>query len=350
MIRSAILVAATFALITGCTPSQPSTSQAAPVINGVNYVGVTVSDLERSTAFYSEIMDLEVVADDPFASTPAMESIVGAPQITAQTRMLRSVNAQFRLMQFDESPNVLQATAIPVQGPGIAHLCFQVAQSTNLYQNAIERGAVPIGDPDLVQLISRNPVYYGYATDPDGIVFEIEEVDIEKLPEERRAPHDYRIRHISLATGDMDRLVAFYGALLDTPNPRRVGGKNGISGERFDKVSGLPNSSVRMTWFQTRNLELEVFQYVSHPPAMPDTPRRLTDIGYNMIVFDVDDLDAAREKLLAAGGTLELERETLDGVPTLFGRDPDGNILAFQAAPETAVVSSRNFNGNGTGN
>ena len=125
MIRSAVAFAASVALITSCGPSQTPPAPADPVINGVNYVGVTVSDLERATAFYSEIMDLETVASDPFTTTPDMAPLAGAPQRSAQTRMLRSVNAQFRLMQFDDVANVSQAPALPVQGPGIAHLCFQ---------------------------------------------------------------------------------------------------------------------------------------------------------------------------------------------------------------------------------
>lgn len=349
MIRLALSIAATLYILTGCSPAPQTPLSSASVIKGVNYIGVTVTDLDRATDFYTEMMDLELVGSDPFIPAPSMSALVGSDQTRAQTRMLRSVNAQFRLMQFDQAAGITPAPAPPVQGPGIAHLCFQVAQSTNMYQRALDSGATPIGAPELVQLIGRNPVYYGYAHDQDGILFEIEEVDKEKLPEDRRPPNDYRIRHVSLATGDMDRLISFYSSLLDTPNPRQVGGSNGVSGERFDKVSGLTNSSIRMTWFQVRNLELEIFEYVSHPPQANDTPRTLTDVGYNMIVFDVADLDAARTKFLSAGGTLELESEQLDGAPAFFGRDPDGNILAFQAAEASSGVSSQNFSGNGTG-
>lgn len=350
MIRTALSIAATLSVLTCCSPAPSPPLNPDSVIKGVNYVGVTVTDLDRATAFYADVMDLDLVASDEFTTTPAMSALAGAEEMRAQTRLLRSVNAQFRLMQFDTKPGLSPRSAPPVQGPGIAHLCFQVAQSTNMYQRALDNGAAPIGDSELVQLISQNPVFYGYATDQDGILFEIEEVDKDQLPEDRRSENDYRIRHVSLATGDMDRLISFYSALFDTPNPRQIGGQNGISGERFDRVSGLKESSLRMAWFQVRNLELEIFEYVSHPPEASAAPRTLADIGYNMIVFDVADLEAARAKFLLAGGTLELESERLDGAPTFFGRDPDGNILAFQAADASSEASSQNFSGNGIGN
>jgi predicted enzyme related to lactoylglutathione lyase len=66
-----------------------------------------------------------------------------------------------------------------------------------------------------------------------------------------------------------------------------------------------------------------------------------------MIVFEVADLQAARESLLAAGGTTVTDVAPMDGGSIFFGRDPDGNLLGFQTTPPDAVVSSQNFDGNG---
>lgn len=333
------------ALIGACGPTEQPALSPDAIVGGVNYVGVTVTDLDASTQYYSDVMAMEVVDTAPatFADELTNGAITGA-----QTRMLRSVNAQIRLFEFEGADQNTPAPPAALQGPGIAHICFQVAQSVNMYKRALERGARPIGDADLVQLISRNPVYYGYAKDRDGIVFEIEEIDKDKIPEDRRPLNDYRIRHVSLATADLDQLVSFYSALLDIESPRQVGGADGISGERFDKVSGLAGSSIRMAWFQIRNLELEIFQYVSHPPEPAASPRMLNDLGYNFIVFDTVDLDRAREKIVVAGGAIIDGPETLDGHLAIFARDPDGNILAFQVTKPTDVFSSQNFSGNGT--
>ena len=121
----------------------------------------------------------------------------------------------------------------------------------------------------------------------------------------------------------------------------------GISGEKVDAVSGLPDSTLKMAWFQTRNLELEIVQYTSHPTARPKAPRPLNAPGYNMIVFDVGDLGQAKTALVRAGGTVVAEAQPMDGGEILFGRDPDGNLLGFQRVATTAPVSSQNFKNNG---
>lgn len=333
--------------VTACNSAEPKQLNPASVVKGVNYVGMVVSDLDRAEAFYSAA-DYQVVEETQLTGSAALDRLAARSDVTADTRMLRSVNAQLRLMRFGNSSSLSSYDAVPVQGPGIAHVCYQVAQSTDTYQAFLDNGAEIIGDADLVQINPRNPVYYGYVKDIDGAVVEIEHVDVEKLNLPEPPTNLYRMRHVSLATPDIDRIVNFYSVLFDQPDPRRVGSKGGIGNEKTDSVSGLEGSKMRMAWFQVRNLELEIFQYVSHPTMPPETPRPVDAVGYNMIVLDVENLDAAIAKFLDAGGTIETDPETMDGGEIVFGRDPDGNIIGLQVAPADTVVSSQNFSGNGT--
>jgi len=332
-------------LATACGASEPKQLSPDSVVKGLNYVGVVVADIEQSTAFY-ETANMSVVEDQTLQDSEAIDALSGRENVVVETRMLRSANAQVRLMQFSDRD--MTVAAVAVQGPGIAHVCHQVAQSTQTYQNFLVAGAKVIGDPELVQLSSRNPVYYGYVEDLDGAVIEIEHVDIEKLNLPEPPKNEYRIRHVALASPDVDRIAEFYSAFLDQPDPRRIGGSGGFGGKKIDAVSGLEGSKIKMAWFQIRNIELEISQYVSHPTELPATPRPIDATGYNLIVFDVDDLDAAMSKFVDAGGTIATEPEAMDGGTIVFGRDPDGNLIGLQAAPADAIVSSKNFSGNGT--
>lgn len=333
--------------LAACGSAEPKLLNPDSVIKGVSYVGTSVADIDRSTEFYGAA-DLVVVADSELSSSPALDKLANRSGVVVRTRMLRSVNAQIRLMEFSDSEALSASEPVPVQGPGIAHMCYQVDHATGAYQDFLDQGAEIIGAPDLLQINPRNPVYYGYVKDPDGAVVEIEHVDVEKLNLPEPPKNKYRVRHVSLSTPDIDRIVAFYSALLEQPEPRRVGGKNGIGNEAMSGVTGLDGTKVRMAWFQIRNLELEIFQYASHPTELPSEPRPVDAVGYNMIVFDVDDLSAAQEKFLSAGGTIETEPELMDGAEIIFGRDPDGNLIGLQQAPSDAVVSAKNFSGNGT--
>jgi catechol 2,3-dioxygenase-like lactoylglutathione lyase family enzyme len=315
------------------------------LIVGVHYVGISVPDVEASAAYYEAAFDVERMGADglDFAGIP--ETLAPAGADNAKSLLLRSANAQVRLMSFEGeqySPPAGQ-TAVPVQGPGIMHVCFQAVEEVNAYARAIAAGALAIGNPEPVTLNPRNPVKYGYITDSSGIVTEVEEVDTSKLDLPEPPKNSIRMRHFALATPDLERMVSFWSAFLGGQEPRRIGNLMSISGENIDAVSGIPGSEIEMAWFQLRNLEIEIAQYHSHPTELPDAPRPLDAPGYNMVVFDVTDLAAARQRLLDAGGTLVEGNGLIDGAEISFGRDPDGNLIGLQSLPQSSIYSAKNF-------
>ena len=325
-----------------------STRPENPVIRGVNYVGVTVSDVSQSSQLYEQSADLQVVSNEPLLGNPILAELLKRDDINGTSRLVRSANAQLNLMAFEHQPSEHKhMSPVAVHGPGIAHVCYQVNQTTEAYQKFLSGGAQPIGEPEMVLLNPKRPVYYAYAHDPDQIMFEVEHVDVAALDLPNPPKHDYRIRHVSISTPDMDRLIAFYKVLLEEENPRRIGRLLKISGDKVDAVSGLAGSELEMAWFQIRNLELELIQYHSHPTELPAQPRPLDAIGYNAIVFDVADMNAARQKLIDAGGSLVIEPTPYLGGQIMYGRDVDGNLLGFQVLPDDSVYSSQNFVDNG---
>ncbi len=319
------------------------------VIDGVNFVGMTVSDLEASTAMYAAAANLADAADDQTANQNALpQNLLIGEAITTASRLMKSVNAQLLFMQFPPNGDATpQQSPVAVNGPGIAHVCYQANEKTRAYEKFLEAGSSTIGDPSMVQLNPKNPVKYAYAKDPDGIMFEVEHVDVEALDLAEPPKNDYRIRHVSLSTPDMDRIVKFYSILLEEPKPRRAGRIFGFSSKKIDQVSGLDESKIKMTWFQVRNLELEIIQYLSHPTEIPQEPRPVNALGYNMIVFDVKDLEKARSLFEKAGGEIISDVAPAIGGNVVFGRDPDGNLIGLQKVSSTNVISSKNFSGNG---
>ncbi|GAA0465360.1 hypothetical protein GCM10009096_02420 [Parasphingorhabdus litoris] len=320
------------------------------VIKGVGWVGATVSDLDQTTKLYEDAMDLKQVDDSVIEQNANFDQLTGRTDVEAQTRMMRSVNAQVRFMSFaSPSKEAKNTPHMAVQGPGIMHVCYQVDQETQAYQKFLTGGAQFMGEKEMQQLNPKNPVYYSYSRDFDGLIAEIEHVDVTQLDLPQPPKNKYRIRHVALATPDIDRLSDFYAKFLGQPKFRRFGQWPFLrmEGEKSDKVSGLEGTSGEAAWFQIRNLELEMFQFHSHPTEDRAAPRPIDANGYNMIVFDVSDMDAARELLVKAGGTIETEPTPMDGGQIMFGRDPDGNLLGLQTAPTDSFVSSRNFKNNG---
>ena len=198
-----------------------------------------------------------------------------------------------------------------------------------------------------MHLNPKNPVTYGYTKDLDQAIVEIEHVDVATLKLATPPKNEYRLRHVSLATTNMKRAVNFYSTLLETKHPRQAGRLFSLKGEKIDQISGLENSEIAMAWFQTRNLELEIIQYLNPKPNAL-APRPFDAAGYNLIMFNVTDLSALKTKLLAAGGQIILDEVIWDNTETLFARDPDGNLLGFQSLGVDSPYSAKHFKDNGT--
>ena len=326
----------------------PPTQVEHPVINGVHYVGATVSDLSSTEKLYRESFDLHHVTRDVISNNAIFNALAQRDGVVAQSSLMKSANAQLRFMTFAQ-PSVIaeQTQHVGPNGPGIAHICFQVNQKTQAYEHFLAGGAKHIGAKEMMQVNPKNPIYYAYAYDQDKLMVEVEHVDVAALNLPTPPKNDFRIRHISLATNDMDRAVGFYSILLETENPRRAGRLIKLKGEKLDNISGFKDSELEMAWFQVRNLELEIIQYYNPAPVLNSLPRVIDALGYNMIVFDAVSLAFAKEKLLAAGGTIVSEPENNADEQILYARDLDGNLLGFQVLTKQSVYSAKNFKDNG---
>lgn len=306
---------------------------------GVSYVGVSVSSLQSAVDFHTGATDLRLVEEGVLAGSPGLNQIAGH-EVSAQTQMLQSSNAQLKFMEFTHDAARPKMSGVPVNGPGLAHICWQVDKKTETYQKYLQNGLRVIGSPEMVKLNPFRPVEYAYGYDQDDMIVELEHVDMDKVDLEDRPNYSYRIRHISIATPNIDKLVGFYSRLLNTSKPRRV---NNIGSSKAELVSGLKDTELSMAWFQVGNLELELIQYHSHPTQLPASPRPVDATGYNMIVFDVENLSDARQKVIDAGGSIETEAEETPSGMMLFARDTDGNLLGLLEAKTGTIMDTARF-------
>jgi catechol 2,3-dioxygenase-like lactoylglutathione lyase family enzyme len=337
-------------LVSACSWfNSPSSRVDNPIVTGIHFVGMTVRDLDKSEQLYRQAAKVEVVRSDTFKNQALFNELLGRENAKLETRLIRGVNAQLLMMQFEQPSELAKASSfVDSNGPGIAHLAFQTTKDTNTYPEFLNAGATHVGALEMWEN-PKTHVSYAYVRDHDNTLVEIEHVDIEALALPKPPKNERRIRHISLATTDMQRLIDFYSILLETKNPRRIGRLINLQGDFVDSVSGLKDSQTEMAWFQTRNLELEIIQY-HNPPATPlAQPRPLDATGYNMIVFEVTDLNTTKELLTKAGATIVSEGLTLNGNSILFARDPDKNLIGFQVLTKDSPFSAGRFKDNGMG-
>lgn len=312
-------------------------SPGAPLVLGISYVGIAVSDIEKSAAFYQMALGLTEVDRRRLAGVSALTELNSGKPLAAETRLLRGDRGQIRLMQFPASAAGAQPDMVPVQGPGITHVCHQSPDARPIFPRLVAAGAKPVSRTgDLVQLRPDVPVKYAYLRDRDGVMMETEQIIADNLP------WSYRMRHVAIATLDIDRTVEFYTKLLGGPPRER---RSNLVNPTLDLVSDLDNVKLDVAWYQINNLELEIWEYLNPKPSPPAARRPFTAYGYNVIVLDVSDVDAAVRLAAEAGGSVVTKSASMDGGHIAFVRDPEGNLIGLQKSAKGSPFSTASLTG-----
>jgi catechol 2,3-dioxygenase-like lactoylglutathione lyase family enzyme len=147
------------------------------VIKGVWHFSFTVSDLERSLAFYRDILGLEVVHTQRQAN-PYTRRLVGYPDADLKVAMLRVPGTDPRpsghfleLVEYVSPKGKPVDTATP--NPGSAHLALVVDDLWAEYRRLKELGVQFRSEPVLIAEGRNRGGYTIYLTDPDGITIEL---------------------------------------------------------------------------------------------------------------------------------------------------------------------------------
>ena len=299
-------------------------------ISGIHHIGMSVSDLQASLEFYTHALGTSAELLNPARYDNGALAYGAARRKSA---LLTFPNGYLKLSEYDRSD--LPSTAVvPVKGPGITHVCYQSPTQENIYQRLMDSGATPVSrGKEPVHLLGQG-VYYAYARDRDGIMYETEHLD--------RSPFEGPIwfSHVALVSPDLDRLVEFYGLLLNAEPSRRT---NRASGPTFDEVAGYDDVMIRAAWFDVGNMILEMWQFVNPSTPEPTQPPAFEALGYNKVAFEVSDLEKEVERLsehgiefLAPLGSSE------DGLETCL-RDPDGNLVSLIQPQERTGRSVRHL-------
>lgn len=141
------------------------------MINAVHHVAISTPNLDRLSEFYRQGFGFHVEsAVDWPPGEERINNIMGLPESSACSMMLRLGDMRLELFQFLE-PEAPALTEIrPVNHLGITHFCFDVTDIDSVHEHLLGLGAsfhcVPqdFGDSKT-----------SYGRDPDGNVFELTE-------------------------------------------------------------------------------------------------------------------------------------------------------------------------------
>jgi len=140
------------------------------MFTSIHHTSFTVSDIDRSIAFYRDVLGMELVVEREVAGD-YLADLMGYADLHLRLVFLRTGTNQVELIQY------LRPQGRPVDpakcNPGTAHICFLVDDLQAVYRQLVAKGVRTEGSP--VPIV-KGPNKGGYAVfiyDPDGIALEL---------------------------------------------------------------------------------------------------------------------------------------------------------------------------------
>lgn len=259
------------------------------MIYELNHAGIVIRDLEKSEAFYENVLGAKVVARNFIASnqTDVVYVQIAGGMIELLHRRQPAAGEVF----------------------GITHIGFMTDDLDADYRTLVESGSKPLVEPRVAGTgIGR----LGFLSDPNGARVELlqREVDFRTAPIEHRIIKSFD--HFSVRANDLAAAKDFYG--------RRVGMKP-------LKQMSVEQTQLTILYF---NLDYDVVELLHRP-----TPDHGDIFGH--IALRVESVDRALEDLSAQGVVAE------PGTPKPAGtgigrigiiRDPDGVRIELVDRPD----------------
>lgn len=144
-----------------------------------------------------------------------------------------------------------------------------------------------------------------------------------------------RFGHVNVTSADWRRLAAFYTDLFGC---EFVPPERDITGEHLDRATGisgahLTGAHLRLPGHGPDGPTIEIYQY---DDVEPGPPAKVDRGGWAHVAFQVPDVAAALDAVLAAGGgrygdIITTTTATGRQVTWVYATDPDGNIVELQA-------------------
>ena len=140
--------------------------------------------------------------------------------------------------------------------------------------------------------------------------------------------------HTNIVAADWRKLAEFYQQVFgcEPVPPERA-----AVGQWVERCTGVPGAEVcgvhlRFPGYGDDGPTLEIFQYNK---AKKRIDTAINHPGFAHLAFEVDDVEAARDEVIAAGGKCVGELVTVEisdaGTITLiYMTDPEGNIIELQ--------------------
>jgi lactoylglutathione lyase len=139
----------------------------------LHHTGLTVGDLERSLAFYRDLLGMEVVLEQE-KQGGYLGAIVGYPDAHVRMAHVRAPGSEHRLELFQYLAPAMQERPLEPRQIGPTHVCLVVDDLRALYGRLSAAGVDSWFSPPVeVDTGANRGSLALYVRDPDGIILEL---------------------------------------------------------------------------------------------------------------------------------------------------------------------------------
>lgn len=306
------------------------------LVQEVDTVGITVSDLERAIAFYSEALSFKKISDVEVYGEE-YEKLLGLFGVRLRLVRMQLGDEVIELIQH-LTP---QGQPVPIDSRSndlwFQHIAIVVSDMEQAYQqlrqfNITHVSTAPQKLPDYIEAAAGVEAFY--FRDPDGNTLELIHFPAGKGDPRWQQPTDQLflgIDHTAIAISDTQTSRQFYQDLLGL----EVAGESENYGTEQEHLNNVEGARLRITGLKAdAGIGVEFLEYLQPDNARPlpksTTPKDLIHWETTLVVKDAD---LAAQKLSQGGyqfvsdGVAEIAEPTLGFKRAFMVRDPDGHVL-----------------------
>jgi len=150
------------------------------MITGISHVGLSVANLERSIAFYRDLLGMRLIQEVPFGGAN-YDAIMGLKGTQGRIAVLRTGNLEIELLEFERpAPRPVEPGRY-VSDQGINHFAIHVEDIAGLYARLTAAG---VRFHSALIHFPRCATTAAYFRDPDGTFIEMLQENIPAEAEE----------------------------------------------------------------------------------------------------------------------------------------------------------------------
>jgi catechol 2,3-dioxygenase-like lactoylglutathione lyase family enzyme len=146
------------------------------MIRGVHHVALSTADLDRLSAFYTDVLGFTVAMKSSWRNRPVIDALIGLKDSAARQVMLQAGNAYIEIFEYESPRGKPIDPARPPSDHGFTHFCLDVQDIDSEFRRLSAAGMTFNCAPPTLDELGGRAIRAIYGRDPDGNIIELQEI------------------------------------------------------------------------------------------------------------------------------------------------------------------------------